>query len=176
MLISTRTATACLLFAAALMATAGCGEPTAEEILGESSDFEPNRPSASDDDDDVEPYDGDDEHVLEAQDRIGDGLDLHRKVIHRTCSPDGGVCHNQQEYPDMHTPSNFFDTINAPCNVQSDDWESVYDRCEQPGDRFALQDQDFSEIEIGWVKHVKGDHVDYTDEDETPDEESPGLH
>ncbi|QDG52789.1 hypothetical protein FIV42_19180 [Persicimonas caeni] len=164
------------LFLVALSLLAGCGdEPTEEEVLGSTIKFEPNRPS-SDEGEAVDPYTGDNDLVLEAQQRFRTGLDLHRKVIYRTCTPNGGVCHNQKEYPDLRTPANFFSTIGAPCNVQPGEWESVYDRCERPGDRFKLSDHDFNEIEIGWLEYIPGEEEqDYGDEN-MPDAESPGLH
>lgn len=158
-----------------LIALAACGaEPTEQDVLGSTIDFEPNRP-ASEEGGQVEPYVGDNDLVLEAQQRFRTGLDLHRKVIYRTCTPNGGVCHNQKEYPDLHTPANFFSTIGAPCNVQPGEWESVYDRCERPGDRFKLDNRDFNEIEIGWLEYIPGEEQDYGDQN-IPDAESAGLH
>jgi hypothetical protein len=163
-----------LVVAAALLAA--CGDrPTEEEVLGSKIDFEPDRPTSSGDEEEVEAYGGDDEIVLEAQQRFRTGLDLHRKVVYRTCTPNGGVCHNQKEYPDMRTPANFFSTVGAPCNVQPGEWESVYDRCERPGDRFQFSDHDFREIEVGWLEYVPGEETDYGEEN-MPDAESVGLH
>jgi hypothetical protein len=166
-----------IALALSLFCLAACGEEaTEEDVLGTTIEFEPNRPSSSQDDSEVDDYSGDNEHVQEAQERFRTGLDLHRKVIYRTCSPNGGVCHNSSEYPDLQTPANFFDTIGAPCNVQPGEWQSVYDRCERPGDRFALTGQDMREIEIGWIEYVGGEEIDYRDEEETPEADSPGLH
>jgi hypothetical protein len=138
--------------------------------------FEPNRPPVEQEGEEVEPYTGSNEHVLEAQEKFRTPLDLHRKVIQRTCSPSGGVCHNRKEYPDLHTPANFLATVDAPCNVQPGELSSVYDRCERPGDRFAFRDESFNEIEIGRVERVQGEHVDFTKKEGLPDAESPGLH
>lgn len=152
-----------------------CGQPPSEEeVLGKKIDFEPNRPEQSQDSE-VSPYQGDNDIVLEAQSRFRTGLDLHSKVIYRTCTPNGGVCHNQKEYPDLHTPANFFSTVGAPCNVQPGEWESVYDRCERPGDRFKLSGLDMREIEVGWLEFIPGEEVDYG-EDNMPDAGSVGLH
>ncbi len=117
-------------------------------------------------------YTGDNEFVLEAQATHRTGLDLHRNVIVRTCGPTGGVCHNQKEYPDLHTPSNLLAAINAPCNVQPGDWSAVFDGCERPGDRITLGGS--KEVEIGWVDYIIGDE-DYND-DKRPELDSPGLH
>lgn len=159
-----------------LILLAACGqEPTEEEVLGKKIEFEPNRPTPDDADEDVDPYTGDNEHVLDAQESFRTGLDLHSKVIYRTCTPNGGVCHNRKEYPDLRTPANFFSTIGAPCNVQPGEWESVYDRCERPGDRFKMSGHEFNEIEIGWLEYVPGEEQEYGEEN-MPGAESPGLH
>lgn len=162
----------------ATLLVAGCGLLGSDDPSesGESLDFEPNRPETTGDDGEVGTYDGSNPYVLEAQEKYPTAVDFHRKVIRRTCSPDGGVCHNRKEYPDMHTTANFLSMVDAPCNVQPGELSSVYDRCERPGDRFKFRDGDFNEIEIGYVERVKGEYVDYQETDETPDEESPGLH
>ncbi len=164
-----------ILVVLAALLVAACGQqPTAKEVLGSKIDFTPDRPSSAGDKQ-VEAYTGDDPTVLEAQERFHTGLDLHSKVIYRTCTPNGGVCHNQKEYPDLHTPANFFSTVGAPCNVQPGEWQAVYDRCERPGDRFKFADEDFHEVEIGWLEYIPGDPVDYSD-DNMPDAGSVGLH
>lgn len=156
---------------------AGCGPDFSEEALGGGMTFDPNRPSLPDDSSSPPPeYTGSDPLVLEAVERFRTGNDLHKKVVVRTCSPNGGVCHNQQEYPDLHTPANFLSTINAPCNVTPGDWTSVDDRCEQPGDRFRLTSLSDREIEIGHIVHVAGESLDYRNEDDSPDVESRGIH
>jgi hypothetical protein len=85
------------------------------------------------------------------------------------------VCHNTKEYPDLHTPANFVQTIGAPCNVQPGSYESVYDRCEHPGDRIQIGDG--VEREIGWLEYVPGT-LEETMEGQEPtyDATSPGLH
>lgn len=166
-----------VLVCALLVVAPACGD-TSDGVYGPEGtlDFEPSRPSISDETSDVEPYEGSNDYVLEAQERFPTAIDFHRKVIHRTCSPSGGVCHNQKEYPDMHTPSNFLSIIDAPCNLQTESRSSVFDRCERPGDRFAFRDEEFKEIEIGWVERIKGEYVDYKEEEKTPEKSSPGLH
>ena len=92
-----------------------CGEEfaTEDEAIGTVIEFEPNRPDLGDSRE-IAPYEGTNSFVLEAQSRYRTGLDLHVGIISRTCSPTGGVCHNQKEYPDLHTPSNFVSSIDAP--------------------------------------------------------------
>jgi hypothetical protein len=170
-----RWAFACAL-AAALV---GCGEDFSRQSLAGEVTFDPIRPTPTSNADSVQPYDGDNAYVLEAQDRFRTAIDLHRKVIWRTCTPNGGVCHNQKEYPDLHTPANFLNAIGAPCNVQSGENSAVFDRCEQLGDRFTLLD-DQAEIEIGYIDYVPGEPIDFDKapegEPKQPDATSPGLH
>lgn len=118
----------------------------------------------------AERYSGEDESVLEAQDRLPTGSDLHSKVILRSCGPLGGVCHNRKEYPDLHSSANFLSIIGAPCNVQSGTTEGVFDRCERGGDRISFDDggRDF---EIGWIEVIAGD---YNEKDEP--EVMAGIH
>src|SRR5262245_65817696 len=42
--------------------------------------------------------------VDEARRELSTYLDLHDVVISRTCTPNEGVCHNDKEYRDLHTP------------------------------------------------------------------------
>lgn len=165
-----------LLTALAALLLGACGEePSNEDILGGNINFEPNRPGAQGSEE-TEPYTGSNQTVLRAQEKFRTPLDLQSKVIQRTCGPTGGVCHNQKEYPDLHTPANFLSAVGAPCNVQPGEYESVYDRCERPGDRFKFQGADYQEIEIGYIERVQGEYVDYREEDDVPTAESAGLH
>jgi hypothetical protein len=162
---------------AALLATTACGPDFSEKALGSEIPFEPQRPAvATESTRDSHGYTGDEPLVLEAIERYRTGNDLHRKVIVRTCSPNGGVCHNQAEYPDLRTPASFLATINAPCNVQPGDHTSVDDRCEQTGDRFKLGNQNFNEIEIGYIDYIAGDYVDHRGQNTVPEASSAGLH
>ena len=138
--------------------------------------FTPDRPSR-DPSPPVAPYDGVDPIVLDAQQRFPTGLDLHVKVIARTCSPTEGVCHNTKEYPDLHTAANFLATIEAPCNIQSGTREGIFDRCERPGDRFELATDAVlsGPVEIGQLRYVPGDKPNYS-ENNLPTATSPGLH
>jgi hypothetical protein len=104
------------------------------------------------------------------------GLDLHRKLVMRTRSGTNGVCHNQKEYPDLHTPGTFVAAINAPCNVQSGNHEGVFDRCERLGDRFRFAEQAFREIEIGWFKLIPGATPTLDTTSARPDATTVGLH
>jgi hypothetical protein len=150
----------------------GCRE-TVDYNSGKT-DFDPNRPDVTDPAD-VDPYRGDDPIVLEAQVRFPTGLDLHKKVVWRTCTPNGGVCHNNKEYPDLHTPANFAAAFGSPCNVQYRERTSVFDGCERPGDRVRFGGSFEGQTrEVAWVEFVQGAPGEADDEPLGPD--SPGLH
>jgi hypothetical protein len=136
--------------------------------------FEPDRPETEAPDDPA-PYAGDDAVVLEAQSNFRTGIELHQKVIWRTCTPNGGVCHNSKEFPDLRTPANFVNAFGSNCNVQYGEYQSVYDRCERPGDRFRISGGGVStgQIEIGWIESIPGE---YYDGEGLPPEDSPGVH
>jgi hypothetical protein len=152
--------------AAALLVGCQPATPTGDEG---TIPFEPQRPPLHSGKD-VAPYTGSDALVLEAQGTYRNGLDFQRKFIMRTCGPTNGVCHNQKEYPDMHTPAAFAATLGAPCNVQPGSWNAVFDRCEQLGDRFRFVDNAFRELEIGWIDYIPGSP------EGSPTRDSPGLH
>lgn len=135
---------------------------------------EADRPEYGDADD-VAPYAGDNELVLEAQAEFPTALDFHQKVIWRTCTPFDGVCHNSKEYPDLRTPAGFIETFGAPCNLQFGEFQSVYDGCERPGDRIIWYGGGFgeNELEIGYVEYIPGESNGFED---TPADDAPGLH
>ena len=153
------------------LACTGCTERVPDPLKQGSLTFEPDRPMLPDASV-VAPYTGDDPIVMQAQAELTTGLDLHLKVIRRTCGPTGGVCHNTKEYPDLHTAANFLQAIGASCNVQSGSYEAVFDRCERPGDRIALDDG--PEREIGWLELIAGTPPE--DGELHPDATTPGLH
>jgi hypothetical protein len=153
-----------------LVLLAGCSPELHDPALDGTIVFHPDRPTLPV----VErapPYTGSDPAVREAQDRLPTGLDLHAKVIFRTCSPNGGVCHNSKEYPDLRTPASFLAALGAPCNVQPGTFQAVYDRCERSGDRFALGDGG-PEREIGYLDNVPGERKGV----DPPTRTTPGLH
>lgn len=137
-------------------------------------EFEPQRPG-TEVPDDPDPYTGEDPVVLEAQEKFRTGLDVHQKIIWRTCTPFNGVCHNSKEFPDLRTPANFADAFGANCNIQYGEYQSVYDGCERPGDRFKLNGGGINtgQVEVGWIEQIVGD---YYEGEGLPPEDSPGLH
>jgi hypothetical protein len=152
-----------------------CGSPGTPSGDPGTIPFDPRRPSPGPVTD-VAPYEGSEPDVLLAQSVYPTGLDLHRKVVMRTCSGTNGVCHNQKEYPDLHTPATFLGAIDAPCNVQSGNPDGVFDRCEQLGDRFNFAEESFRPIEIGWFELVPGASPDFNEAGGSPDAATPGLH
>ncbi len=159
------------------ISAAACGDETPLSTEGKIG-FDPDRPEIGDPDD-VEPYTGDNEIVLEAQENYRTGIEFHQKVIWRTCTPNGGVCHNNKEYPDLRTPANFADAFGKACNVQPGEYQSVWDGCERPGDRFEIAGGgfDLSPTELGWIEYIPGEPPEegYGD-GELPPEDAPGLH
>lgn len=138
-------------------------------------EFEPDRPEPSEPTD-IPPYTGDDPYVLEAQANLPTGLDLHQKVIYRTCTPNGGVCHNSKEFPDLRTPANFVAAFGANCNIQYGEYQSVFDGCERTGDRFKIEGGAFGQtgqVELGWIDVIPGEP--FAGEG-LPPEDAPGLH
>ncbi len=164
------------LLAASLGALAlACGSSSSGTEDPGTIPFEPQRPAPGTPTQ-VAPYAGSDVDVLAAQLTYPTGLDLHRKLVLRTCGGTNGVCHNQKEYPDLHTPGTFLASVNAPCNVQSGNPTGVFDRCERLGDRFTFSEQDGRRIEIGWFELVQGETPKLDPKGTRPDESTPGLH
>lgn len=163
-----------LIAAPALTMVTACGEYE-NPYSGDLSQFDPDRPDPTEPGE-VDPYDGNDPDVLEAQASFRTGLEFHNKVIWRSCTPNAGVCHNSKEYPDLRTPSSFAAAFGSNCNIQPGEPEAVYDGCERPGDRFTIVGGgfDFGEIEIGHVEFIQGEPLEYGEE--APGEADPGLH
>lgn len=61
-------------------------------------------------------------------------FELQTQVIQKTCSPNPGVCHNDNNYPNLRTPGTFLQLLRAPCNVEIPDPTLGWDRCERAGD------------------------------------------
>lgn len=87
------------------------------------------------------PYDpaNDPEVTKEARAKFPTVMALHEQVIARSCTPNGGVCHNMKEYPDLHTPGNFVTIAGKPCNEdKAADPSQYYDGCEPSADEMEI--------------------------------------
>ena len=163
------------LLAALGCLTLACGSSSGIPEDPGTIPFEPERPIPGGVSQ-VPAYTDSDPDVLAAQQTYATGLDLHRKLVLRTCSGSNGVCHNRKEYPDLHTAGTFLSSIGAPCNVQSGNYTGVYDRCERLGDRFRFVEKDFREIEIGWFELFPGETPKLDPKGTRPDASTVGLH
>src|SRR5688572_15545410 len=144
------------LLAASLGALAlACGSPDPNKDDPGTIPFDPRRPTPAGTTD-VTPYTGLDVDVVGAQLTYPTGLDLHRKLLIRTCSGTNVVCHNQKEYPHLHTPPTFVASIGSPCNVQSGTASGVLHRAVPLGDRSRCVQPAFKCIEIGWFELIPG--------------------
>lgn len=90
------------------------------------------------------------EFVEEAKKEFPTYLDLHEKVITRTCTPFENVCHNNKEYPDLHTAQAMLGMLGSPCNLDVEDPLNTYNGCEPEGDvlRFTTGGN------VGWQTKV----------------------
>jgi hypothetical protein len=69
--------------------------------------------------------------------------------IYRGCGPNGGVCHNGKEFPNLATVGAIVENINADCNQKRDTPAEMHDFCERRGDRIRIGD---IVSEIGFVE------------------------
>jgi hypothetical protein len=79
--------------------------------------------------------DGDDGEVAP---RYVDVVDLFDRGIARTCALNNGVCHNSNNYPDLHSVANLVATVGLGCNADATDPLEVHDACEPPADRLVI--------------------------------------
>jgi hypothetical protein len=67
-----------------------------------------------------------------------DVVELFDRGIARTCALNGGVCHNSNNYPDLHTVSNVIGTVGRACNVDTAQPENIHDACEPSADHLII--------------------------------------
>lgn len=67
--------------------------------------------------------------------------------IYRGCGPNGGVCHNGNEYPNLATLGSILDNIDRGCNAKREP-ATVDDQCERSGDVVTIAGRAY---EIGWT-------------------------
>lgn len=93
--------------------------------------------------------------VTEARVQFPRFLEVEKKVIARTCSPNPGVCHQTNNYPDMRTAGSVLSMIGARCNLEIPDPKQGWDGCEHRGDRLVLGEE--LTAEIGWIERMGQD-------------------
>ena len=64
--------------------------------------------------------------------------ELFTEAMAPTCSPNVGVCHNSDAYPDLHTLAGVVAMIDQPCNASAETHAEVHDFCEPAGDRLVF--------------------------------------
>lgn len=122
-----------LAFSALAAIAAGCG--------GKKSDASgtptpnPNEPAA----------------VQEARTKFPRFLDLQVGVLSSTCSPNPGVCHNSNNYPNLETAGNTLAFVGAPCNAEIPDPLQGWDNCERAADRMTVGGYS---SEIAWMRRI----------------------
>lgn len=78
--------------------------------------------------------------TAEAKANYPTALDLHQKIVSRSCAPNAGVCHDTSNYPELSTPAAFIATINSWCNLAIPDPRQGFDACERRGDMLVSGD------------------------------------
>lgn len=73
-----------------------------------------------------------------AVDAIPTVMVLHQTAIARSCSPNPGVCHQANNYPDLRTPGSLLALVDAPCNLEIPDPTQGWDACEPRADWLEL--------------------------------------
>lgn len=83
--------------------------------------------------------------------RYRDVVELFDQGIARTCSLNGGVCHNSNSYPDLHSVNALIATANRPCNAGSIDRNEVNDACEPVADHVVIPSRDI-DVRVVWAE------------------------
>lgn len=121
----------------------GEGDPTAAEATATDGPAPTTTDSAEESGEEGESSGGEDtvpdgppvdEYLEEAKAEFPTYAELHEKVVTRTCSPNGGVCHNEKEYPDLHTPQTMLSQLDVPCNLAETEPLNLFNGCENTGD------------------------------------------
>jgi hypothetical protein len=94
--------------------------------------------------------------VTEARTLFPRTLEMHQKIVARSCAPNTGVCHNTSNYPDLSTPGSMLQAVGSWCNLEIPDPTQGYDLCERPGDLLVADDGSLAGLvtEIAWVERV----------------------
>jgi hypothetical protein len=109
----------------------GCGEPDPDTPV------RPDGPEAA--------------FVTEARQRFPTAFEVHTEIIATTCSPNPGVCHSANTYPDLSSFGALIAAIEAPCNVEIPDPGKGWDGCERRASRILAGAVD---TEIAWTEMI----------------------
>lgn len=91
--------------------------------------------------------------VVDAKLRYPNLFRLQTGHIEKTCSPNPGVCHNSNNYPEFRTVGNLIAAISAPCNIEMPDVTQGWDACERPADVLIVDGERYP---IAWTKKLGG--------------------
>lgn len=69
--------------------------------------------------------------------------------LYRGCGPNGGVCHNGNEYPNLSSIGSIVENIGDGCNKKRDKATEIHDLCERAGDRVVIAGEP---IEIAYLE------------------------
>ena len=71
---------------------------------------------------------------------VGDLRAVRRRPegIYEGCGPNGNVCHNERQYPNMDSLGAFTLNIGQPCNQLQNDPTAIDDWCERVGDTVTI--------------------------------------
>lgn len=78
------------------------------------------------------------DYVTQARQDYPRFIDLQVDLFQNTCSPNPGVCHQTNNYPDLQTSGSLLSLVNAPCNVEIPDATQGWDGCELPADTLSV--------------------------------------
>lgn len=73
--------------------------------------------------------------------------------LYRGCGPNGGVCHNGREYPNLAGLGAIMESINLPCNQRRESPAETHNLCERPGDHLRVGDR---EAELVFIEPAGG--------------------
>lgn len=87
----------------------------------------------------------------EARDKFPDLAALYAgdEGLYRGCGPNGGVCHNGNEFPNLDSLGSIVANIDVPCNQKRESAHEIDDMCERRGDRVEFGAQ---KIEIAYLE------------------------
>ncbi len=99
-----------------------------------------------------------------AQARYVTTTDLMRHLIAPTCAAEGNECHNDEDFPDLHSEGNLWNLVGLGCNLNVGERDTIEDYCEAVGDQIRITDganSGFSAT-IGSIELVTDDMGDFS--------------